>query len=123
MTVDVEDYFHVSAFEPYIPKDHWDMLDNKFTYLVVIYPGNTPRLFKNKIELLSEELAENILFRIPNTKKTDEMDSVFNVLKSESNIILVTSEKMKESLFSKLKTEINIQKESDTAVKGDDFKF
>lgn len=107
----------------YLDKHHWDMLDSKYTYLVVIYPGNAPRLFKNKIELLNEELAENILFRIPNTKKTDEMDSVFNVLKSEANIILVTSEKMKESLFSKLKTEINFQKESDTAVKGDDFKF
>jgi polysaccharide deacetylase family protein (PEP-CTERM system associated) len=29
MTVDVEDYFHVSAFEPYIPKDHWDMLPHR----------------------------------------------------------------------------------------------
>ena len=29
MTVDVEDYFHVSAFESYIPKDHWDMLPHR----------------------------------------------------------------------------------------------
>ena len=29
MTVDVEDYFHVSAFEPYIPKDHWDILPHR----------------------------------------------------------------------------------------------
>jgi polysaccharide deacetylase family protein (PEP-CTERM system associated) len=26
MTVDVEDYFHVSAFEPYISRDRWDSL-------------------------------------------------------------------------------------------------
>ena len=40
-----------------------------------------------------------------------------------SHLILVTSEKMKESLFSKLKQDNQFNKEGDTAVKGDDFKF
>lgn len=29
MTVDVEDYFQVSAFEKYIPRDHWDQLPHR----------------------------------------------------------------------------------------------
>lgn len=29
MTVDVEDYFQVSAFEPYIAKDQWDALPHR----------------------------------------------------------------------------------------------
>ena len=29
MTVDVEDYFQVSAFEPYIPRDRWDQLPQR----------------------------------------------------------------------------------------------
>ena len=29
MTVDVEDYFQVSAFEPYIAKEHWDTLPHR----------------------------------------------------------------------------------------------
>lgn len=107
----------------YLDKEHWNMLEDIHTYLVVIYPGNTPRLFKDRLELLNEELSENVLFRIPNTKQTSEIDGVFNALKSESHLILVTSEKMKESLFSKLKQENQSQKEEDSAVGGDDFKF
>jgi len=107
----------------YLDKEHWDMLGNSTTYLVVIYPGNTPRLFKNRLELLNEELAENVLFRIPNTKQIDEVNGVFDTLKSESHLILVTSEKMKESLFSKLKLDNQFNQEENSAVKGDDFKF
>ncbi|HZY25112.1 MAG TPA: hypothetical protein VFE71_04750, partial [Bacteroidales bacterium] len=29
MTVDVEDYFQVSAFEPYIAKEQWDALPHR----------------------------------------------------------------------------------------------
>ena len=29
MTVDVEDYFQVSAFEPYIARDEWDKLPHR----------------------------------------------------------------------------------------------
>lgn len=107
----------------YLDKHHWDMLENDSTYLVVIYPGNAPRLFKDRIELLAEELAENVLFKIPNSKRVDEVNGVFEALESESHLILVTSEKMKESLFSKLKQDNQFSKEGDTAVKGDDFKF
>ena len=38
MTVDVEDYFQVSAFEPYIPREHWDQLPQRVernTHLVL----------------------------------------------------------------------------------------
>ncbi len=107
----------------YLDKDHWDMLEDSHTFLVVIYPGNRPRLFKDRLELLNEELSENVLFRIPNSKQTAEIDGVFNALKSESHLILVTSEKMKESLFSKLKQNKQFKKELDSAVAGDDFKF
>ena len=27
LTIDVEDYFQVSAFAPYIPRDHWEQRD------------------------------------------------------------------------------------------------
>ena len=27
LTIDVEDYFQVSAFAPYIPRDHWERRD------------------------------------------------------------------------------------------------
>ena len=64
-----------------------------------------------------------MLFRVPNSKQTAEIDGVFNALKSESHLLLVTSEKMKESLFSKLKQDNQFQKEVDSAVGGDDFKF
>ena len=29
MTVDVEDYFHVSAFEHSVPRSHWDSLESR----------------------------------------------------------------------------------------------
>ena len=107
----------------YLDKEHWDMMQDDFMYLIVIYPGNSPRLFKNRLELLEEELAENVLFRIPNHKYTSEIDRVFNALESESHLILVTSEKMKESLFSKLKQKNELNKDENTAIGGEDFKF
>ena len=106
----------------YLDKEHWDMLKDLHTQLVVIYPGNSPRLFKNRLELLEEELAENVLFRVPNSKQTSEIDDIFDALESESHLILVTSEKMRESLFSKLKKEKNSQ-EYDAAIGDDDFSF
>lgn len=105
----------------YLDKEHWDMLDEDNMYLIVIYPGNSPRMFKNRLELLEEELAENILFRIPNNKNTSEIDGVFKSLESEPHIILVTSEKMKENLFSKLKQKRDFDKEENAAVGSDDF--
>lgn len=107
----------------YLDKEHWDMMQDDFMYLIVIYPGNSPRLFKNRLELLEEELAENVLFRVPNNKTTSEIEGVFNALESESHLILVTSEKMKESLFSKLKQKNEFNKEENAAVGGEDFKF
>ncbi len=107
----------------YLDKEHWDMLEDNLTYLIVIYPGNSPRLFKDRVELLEEELAENILFRVPNNKFASEIDGVFNALESESHLILVTSEKMKESLFSKLKKKGDVNKEESVAIGGDDFTF
>ncbi|MGV8815646.1 MAG: ATP-binding protein [Gelidibacter sp.] len=107
----------------YLDKEHWDMMQEDFMYLIVIYPGNSPRLFKNRLELLEEELAENVLFRVPNNKFTSEIDGVFNALASESHLILVTSEKMKESLFSKLKQKREFKKEENVAVGGDDFRL
>ncbi len=105
----------------YLDKEHWDMLEAEHMFLIVIYPGNSPRLFKNRLELLEDELAENVLFRVFNNKLTSEIDGVFNALKSESHLILVTSEKMKESLFSKLKQKNGFYKEENAAIGGDDF--
>lgn len=104
----------------YLDKEHWDMLENIHTHLVVIYPGNNPRLFEDRMELLKEELAENVLFRVPNNKNTSEIDRVFDALESDSHIILVTSEKMKENLFSKLKKKSNVI-ENDVAIADDNF--
>ncbi|EAZ83054.1 ATP-binding protein [Algoriphagus machipongonensis] len=105
----------------YLDKDHWDMFEDNDTYLVVIYPGNSPRLFKKRLELLDDRLATNVLFKVPNSRDTAEIDGVFNSLKSESHLILVTSEKMKESLFSGLKTRNIITPETDIAIEGDGF--
>jgi hypothetical protein len=107
----------------YLDKEHWDMLEDSDMYLIVIYPGNEPKLFKNRLDLLSEELAEKILFRIPNNRNVSELDGVFESLQSESHIILVTSEKMKERLFSKLSKNNKLNKEEEGAVGGDNFKL
>lgn len=105
----------------YLNKNHWDMLSNPATLLVVIYPGNSPRLFIDRLELLQEDLAENVLFRVPNSGESEEVDGVFKALDSESHLILVTSEEMRESLFSKFKKQGSFKKEEDSAIAGDDF--
>jgi hypothetical protein len=107
----------------YLDKEHWDMLESNDMSLIVIYPGYETKLFKNRLELLSEELAEKILFRIPNNKNISELNGVFKSLESESHIILVTSEKMKESLFSKLSKNNKVNKLEKGAVGGEDFKL
>ncbi len=107
----------------YLDKEHWDMMQEDFIYLIVIYPGNSPRLFKDRLELLDEELAEHVLFRVPNNKFISEIDGVFNALESESHLILVTSEKMKENLFSKLKQKSEFNKEENVAIGGENFTF
>lgn len=107
----------------YLDKEHWDMMQDDFIYLIVIYPGNSPRLFKDRLELLDEELAEHVLFRVPNNKFISEIDGVFNALESESHLILVTSEKMKENLFSKLKQKSEFHKEENVAIGGENFTF
>jgi hypothetical protein len=107
----------------YLDKEHWDMMQDEYMYLIVIYPGNSPRLFKNRLELLEEELAENVLFRVLNNHITSEIDGVFNSLTSESHLILVTSEKMKESLFSKLKKKSDFNKDEKVAIGDEDFTF
>jgi hypothetical protein len=60
---------------------------------------------------------------VPNNHITSEIDGVFNALESESHLILVTSEKMKESLFSKLKKKSDFNKDEKVAVGGEDFTF
>ena len=100
----------------YLDKEHWDMLGNLNTYLVAIYPQNTPRLFRNRFELLNDELSENVLFRMPNLKESDRIDNVFNSLHSGSHLMLVTSQKMKEDLFSKLRTNSHQLLEDDIAI-------
>ena len=107
----------------YLDKEHWNMLEDDHTYLIVIYPGNSPRLFKNRLKLLEEELAENVLFRVRNNKLISDIDGVFKALESKTTLMLVTSEKMKENLFSKLKQKRNFNKEENAAVGGDKFRL
>lgn len=107
----------------YLDKEHWDMLKKQNTCLVVIYPGNSPRLFKDREELLSEELAKNVLFRFKNTKNSNDFDGIFSALKEDTKLILVTSEKMKETIFSKLKKNNSFRSEGDSAVADDNFEI
>lgn len=107
----------------YLDHDHWDMLDDKNTYLIAIYPGNEPRIFRDRLELLEEELAENILFRVPNNRLISEVNEVFDTLESEAHLILVTSEKMKESLFSRIKQSNTFNKEEKGVVADDNFEL
>lgn len=105
----------------YINKGHWEMMANNNTYLVAIYPGNEPRLFKEREELLADELADNVLFRIPNDEQTEVIDDVFDNLESDSHLILVTSEKMKKDLFGKIKGGSSIKQEQEVAIGGENI--
>ena len=86
----------------FINKSHWEMLDSENTQLIAIYPEYKPRIFKDRMELLSDDLQEKVLFRIPNKKSEREIDDVFDKIESDSHLILVTSKQMKESLFEKV---------------------
>lgn len=86
----------------FINKSHWEMLDSSHTQLIAIYPKFEMRIFRDKMELLSDELQEKVLFRMPNKKREQEIDDVFDKTESDSHLILVTSKQMKESLFEKV---------------------
>lgn len=86
----------------FINKSHWEMLDSSQTQLIAIYPKFEMRIFRDKMELLSDELQEKVLFRMPNKKSEREIDDVFDKTESDSHLILVTSKQMKESLFEKV---------------------
>lgn len=107
----------------YLDKEHWEMLNDDEFQLVVIYPGNSPRLFKERLELLEEELVKKVIFRIPNTKDPSDIDNIFKDLPYDSHVLLVTGEKMKESLFSDLRKKGSFKKEEDYAVAGENFKL
>lgn len=53
MTIDVEDYFHVSAFEPHIPRSDWDRL-----------PCRVERNLEVILELLDEHSAHATFFTL-----------------------------------------------------------
>lgn len=86
----------------FINKSHWEMLDSSHTQLIAIYPKFEIRIFRDKMELLSDDLQEKVLFRMPNKKSEREIDDVFEKTESDSHLILVTSKQMKESLFEKV---------------------
>ncbi len=65
----------------YLDKEHWNMLEENKFFLAVVYPGNEPKLFKNKQELLGEELSKNLHFRIKNNRNVLEIDNIFEKLK------------------------------------------
>jgi len=105
----------------FLNKNHWEMLRSDDTKLIVIYPGKTPRIFNDRMELLSDELQDKVLFRLPNNKSEHDIDGVFSDIDSNSHLILVTSDKMKESLFSKIKLEREFVQEDDVAIGGENF--
>jgi hypothetical protein len=105
----------------FLNKSHWDMLGIKNTQLIAIYPGNKPKIFKHRIELLEDEMQEKILFRIPNNKIEQEIDGVFDNLESDSHLILVTSEKMKESLFDKIGKKGKFNKDEVASIMDDNI--
>lgn len=107
----------------FLDKEHWEMLNDEKFQLVVIYPGSSPRLFKERLELLEEELVKKVIFRIPNRKNEKDIDNIFRELPNDSHVLLVTGEKMKKSLFADLGENGRFKKEEDYAVAGDDFKL
>ncbi|MFI3297433.1 MAG: hypothetical protein R3Y59_07370 [bacterium] len=97
------------------------MLDDDDTHLIAFYPGNEPRIFYNKMDLLNEELAKNVLFRVENTKKHSDIDDAFESLGDNAHLIFVTSEKMEKDIFARLQKKI--KPESDHAVADDNFEL
>jgi hypothetical protein len=105
----------------FLNKSHWEMLGIENTQLIAIYPGNRPKIFKHRIELLEDEMQDKVLFRIPNNKIEQEIDGVFDNLDSDSHLILVTSEKMKESLFDKIGKKGTFNKDEVASVMDDNI--
>jgi hypothetical protein len=107
----------------FINKSHWEMLDSSQTQLIAIYPKFEMRIFRDKMELLSDELQEKVLFRIPNKKNELQIDDVFEKTESDSHLILVTSKQMKESLFEKIGNKSTFNDQEEATVMGDNVKI
>lgn len=105
----------------FINKSHWEMLDSSHTQLIAIYPKFEMRIFRNKMELLSDELQEKVLFRMPNKRSEQEIDDVFEKTESDSHLILVSSKLMKESLFEKVGKNGNFNKNEEANVMGENI--
>ena len=105
----------------FLNKAHWDMLKSEDTQLITIYPGYVPKIFKDRMELLEDEMQDKVLFRIPNNKNEQEIDGVFDNLESDSHLILVTSKKMKESLFDKIGKKGTFNKDEVASVMDDNI--
>ena len=107
----------------YVDEDHWRMLDDESVKLIAIYPGNEARIFSNKKALLMDDLAENILFRVSNKRECGYIDDAFKSLSKNAHLILVTSEKMKENLFGRLKKNVKVVNENDSAIADVNFEI
>jgi len=105
----------------FLNKSHWDMLKSEETQMITIYPGNEPKIFKDRMKLLEDEMQNKVLFRIPNNKNEQEIDGVFDNLESDSHLILVTSKKMKESLFDKIGKKGIFNKDEEANVMDDNI--
>lgn len=105
----------------FLNKSHWDMLKSEETQLITIYPGFVPKIFKDRMELLEDEMQDKVLFRIPNNKNEQEIDGVFDNLESDSHLILITSKKMKESLFDKIGKKGTFNKDEEASVMDDNI--
>lgn len=105
----------------FLNKAHWDMLKSEDTQLITIYPGYVPKIFKDRMELLEDEMQDKVLFRIPNNKNEQKIDGVFDNLESDSHLILVTSKKMKESLFDKIGKKGTFNKDEESNVMDDNI--
>jgi hypothetical protein len=105
----------------FLNKSHWEMLKSEETQLITIYPGNEPKIFKDRMELLEDEMQDKVLFRIPNNKNKQEIDGVFDNLESDSHLILVTSKKMKESLFDIIGKKGTFNKDEEANVMDDNI--
>lgn len=62
------------------------MLDSSHTQLIAIYPKFEMRIFMGQMELLSDELQEKVLFRMPN--KRENKRSMMYLIKQNQILIL-----------------------------------